>query len=344
VLTAATDDAMLTAELQREQVETGTRPCLDLAELDRELRRTRDRARAAARAAGAELAPLATSPLPVRPTVSTGSRYGRMIDRFGLTATEQLTCGCHVHVAIDSAAEGVGALDRIRPWLAPLLALSANSPFWGGADTGYASYRSQVWVRWPSAGPTELFGDPGGYRNVVRVMLGTETVLDEGMLYFDARLSRRHPTVEIRVADVCREPADAVLIAALARALVETGVREWRAGLPPDPVRTEVLRLATWQAARSGLDDTLLDPTGWRAAPAATVLHRLVEHVSPILQGRRGPGRGARAAGRGTGPQHRGGPAAGGPAAHRRSTRGGGRRRRQRPLTTEQPGRRLLES
>ena len=139
--------------LHREQVETGTRPCRELSELDAELRRTRTRARAAAHAAGAELAALATSPLPVRPTVSPGSRYRRMVERFGLTASEQLTCGCHVHVAITSAEEGVAALDRIRPWLAPLLALSANSPFWAGADSGYASYRSQVWGRWPSTGP-----------------------------------------------------------------------------------------------------------------------------------------------------------------------------------------------
>jgi glutamate---cysteine ligase / carboxylate-amine ligase len=283
VLTADGDDE-LTGELQREQVETGTRPCRDLAELDAELRRTREAARAAAHAAGAQLAPLATSPLPVQPTVSPGARYRRMVDRFGLTASEQLTCGCHVHVAIGSPAEGVAVLDRIRPWLAPLLALSANSPFWSGVDSGYASYRTQVWGRWPSSGPTELFGDPDGYQGVARAMLGTDTVLDEGMLYFDARLSRTHPTVEIRVADVCREPADAVLIAALVRGLVETAVRDWCAGRPPDPVRTEVLRLAGWQAARSGLDGTLLDPGGWRAAPAAAVLGRLVEHVAPALR------------------------------------------------------------
>jgi carboxylate-amine ligase len=282
-LTATEDTDELTGELQREQVETGTRPCHNLAELGRELDRTRRRARAAAHAVGAELAPLATSPLPAEPTVAPGARYRRMVERFGLTASEQLTCGCHVHVAITSAEEGVAALDRMRPWLAPLLALSANSPFFNGADSGYAGYRSQVWGRWPSTGPTELFGSPAGYDRAARTMLDTDTVLDEGMLYFDARLSRHHPTVEIRVADVCRETDDAVLIAALARALVDVGVREWRAGRAPDPVRTEVLRLAGWQAAKSGLDGVLLDPAGWRPAPAARVLGRLVDHVAPAL-------------------------------------------------------------
>jgi glutamate---cysteine ligase / carboxylate-amine ligase len=284
VLLAAGDDADLTTELQREQVETGTRPCRDLADLGHELRRTREQAREAARAVGVALAPLGTSPLPVSPTVTPDARYRRMIERFGMTASEQLTCGCHVHVAIDSDEEGVAALDRIRPWLAPLLALSANSPFWNGADSGYASFRSQVWARGPSVGPTDLFGSAAGYRDVTSAMLGTDTLLDEGMLYFDARLSRTHPTLEVRVSDVCREPDDAVLIAALVRALVETAVQEWRDDRPPDPVRTGVLRLAAWRAARSGLDGTLVDPSGWRAAPAADILRSLIGHVEPTLE------------------------------------------------------------
>ena len=206
-----------------------------------------------------------------------------MIDAFGLTGSEQLTCGCHVHIGVDSAEEAVAVLDRIRPWLAPLLALSANSPFWHGTDSGYASYRSQVWGRWPTAGPAGLFGSPRGYDAAVRAMLGTDTVLDEGMVYFDARVSRAHPTVEIRVPDVCRDPDDAVLLAALARALVDTAAADWRAGLPPDPVRTEVLRLADWRAGRSGLTDVLVDPSGWGAAPAADVVGRVIDHVTPAL-------------------------------------------------------------
>ena len=114
-------------------------------------------------------------------------------------------------------------------------------------------------------------------------MLGTETVLDEGMLYFDARLSSHYPTLEVRVADVCREPDDAVLVAALVRALVETGVRLWQAGEAPELVRPEVLRLAGWQASRTDIEGALLDPRTWRPAPAVDVLRGLVEYVSPAL-------------------------------------------------------------
>ncbi|WP_232665979.1 glutamate--cysteine ligase 2 [Pseudonocardia sp. TRM90224] len=280
----AADGGELTGELQREQVETNTKPRHTLAELHQDLLETRRQARDAARRIGVELAALATSPLPVDPTVSPAPRYRRMVETFGLTGAEQLTCGCHVHVAVDSDEEGVAVLDRIRPWLAPLLAISANSPFWNGEDTGYASFRGQVWGRWPSAGPTDVFGSVETYRATVQGMLHTGTVLDEAMVYFEARLSRQHPTVEIRVADVCRDPADAVLVAGLTRALVETAVHDWKAGTQPDPVPTSVLRLASWRASRSGLDDLLVDPLTWRPAPAADVLRRLVEHAAAALE------------------------------------------------------------
>ncbi|WP_433506668.1 carboxylate-amine ligase [Pseudonocardia halophobica] len=273
----------LCAELQREQLETGTDPCRDLGHLADEIRRTRVAAQSAAEAIGVGVVPLATYPLDVEPTTSPNERYRRMVERFGLIGREQLTCGCHVHVGVADDEEAVAALDRVRPWLAPLLALSVNSPFWAGADTGYAGYRAQVWARWPSAGPYAPFGSAAGYRALADTMLGTGTLLDPAMLYFDARVSAHHPTVEIRVADVCREPDDAVLVAALARALVETAVREWRAGTDPDPVRTEVLRLASWRAARSGVAADLVDPLTWKPAPARTVLDRLVAHVRGAL-------------------------------------------------------------
>jgi carboxylate-amine ligase len=277
------DGAGLTGELHREQLETGTKPCRTLDELAAQLRATRADAAAAAAEVGAAVAPLGTSPLPVEPTLSPSPRYARIAERFGITVDDQLTCGCHVHVAIGSAEEGVAALDRIRPWLAPLVALTANSPFWQGADSGHASFRSQVWSRWPSAGAYAPFGSAAGYRAFVDGVLATDTVVDEGMLYLDARLSRDHPTLEVRVSDVCRDADDAVLVAALVRGLVETAVRDWRAGLEVPDVRTEVLRLAAWRAGRSGTGGNLLLPGDWRPAPAADVLGALVAHVADAL-------------------------------------------------------------
>ena len=206
-----------------------------------------------------------------------------MARRFGLTTAEQLTCGCHVHVAVTSDDEAVAVVDRIQPWLAVLLALTVNSPYWAGIDTGYGSYRSQVQTRWPSAAPTAPFGSAAAYRRITEELLRTETLLDRAMLYFDARPSHHHPTVEVRVGDVCRDPRDTLLLAALTRGLVETAAREWVSGQPVAPARIEVLRLAIWRAGRSGIDDTLLMPHDWRPVAAAAVVDALIAHVAPAL-------------------------------------------------------------
>lgn len=282
VLRTAGDDG-LTTELQQEQLETGTRPTTNLEELFADIVGLRRRAGEAAAKLGAGIAAIGTSPLPVAPQVTPHSRYMKMVERFALTAVEQLTCGCHVHVGVDDDDEAVAVLDRIRIWLPVLLALSANSPFWQGRDTRYASFRSQAQSRWPSAGPQAPFGSAENYHDVVALMIGSGTVLDAGMIYFDARLSANYPTVEVRAADVCRRPEDATLVAALARGLVETASRDWKAGREPEAMPTALLRLASWRAGRSGLADYLVHPCTGRPAAAREVVADLLGYVQPAL-------------------------------------------------------------
>ncbi|KRE90180.1 glutamate--cysteine ligase 2 [Arthrobacter sp. Soil764] len=278
------DDEMgLSAELKLEQIETQTRPCLEYGSLLEQIRAGRSLADQAARKHGARVAALATSPMASTTHTTPDPRYARMLERFGLTAQEQLTCGFHVHTFIESPEEGVAVLDRIRDKLAVLTALSANSPFWNGVPTGFESYRTQAWNRWPTAGPAGIYGTYAAYRRVVTRLLESGVMLDEGMLYFDARLSRNHPTVEVRVADVCLRAEDAALIAVLVRALVESASREWRDGVDPAPVPTVLLRMASWQASSAGLSGELLDFGNFRPAPAADVVRSLVDYLAPVL-------------------------------------------------------------
>ncbi|MGA4837415.1 glutamate--cysteine ligase 2 [Streptomyces sp. G45] len=270
-------------ELHGHQIEFATRPQSDMDSLCAEIVRWRAEAARHAGDVGGSVAALATSPLPASPSVNVGGRFQWMEEQFGLTTQEQLTCGCHVHVSVESDEEGVAVVDRIRPWLAVLVALSSNSPFWQGKDSQYASYRSRVWGRWPMAGPTELFGSAERYQRQVDDMVSSGVLHDRGMVYFDARLSHRYPTVEIRVADVCLDAGTTVAIAALARALVETAAREWRAGTPPLGHSVSLLRLAAWRAARSGLDDALLHPLSMRPVPSAEVVRALLDHVTDAL-------------------------------------------------------------
>lgn len=271
------------SELQQEQVEIDTHPHEVLADLEAELRWRRRQADEAARSQGARVAALATSPAPVAPRTTRDPRYQAMVEHFALTTTEQLACGLHVHVSIDSPDEAVAVLDRIRVWLPTLLALSANSPYWQGVDTGYASFRNQALQRWPSAGPTDVYGSVEAHRAMVAAQLATGVLLDDSMFYTDARISTRYPTVEVRIADVCLDAADSTLIGALTRGLVETSAHAWKAGEEAPAVPSRLVRLATWRASRSAVHGPLLHPLTSRPQPARDIVDLFLDHIRPAL-------------------------------------------------------------
>ena len=277
-------DERITAEMQQEMLEVVTRPHADAFALAAEIHSNRGAADHAAQKVGARAAALATSPFPVDPHVTPSPRYQEMKGRFGALARHSLTCGLHVHVSIRGRDEGVAVLDRIRPWLPVLLALTANSPFAEGEDTGHASWRTIAWHQWPVAGPNPIFGSVERYDDHERRLLASGVVLDAGMLYFAARLSRAHPTVEVRIADVPLDAAVSTAVAALVRALVDTAAEEWRAGVPVSDEPECLLRLATWQAALRGVHGPLVDPRTCRFADGPTVVMRLLEHVAAALE------------------------------------------------------------
>jgi glutamate---cysteine ligase / carboxylate-amine ligase len=279
----ATATSSLELELQQEQIEVVNTPCSSMEEVLSAIRQGRTLADEAARKVGARAVAMATCASAVLPHTVPTTRYLAMKSGFGRTLRDQLTCGYHVHVQVGSAEEGVAVLDRIRIWLPVLLALSANSPFWSGTDSDFASYRHQLWNRWPTSGPNEIFGSATAYRREVARLLETGVPMDEGMIYFDARLSRNHPTVEVRIADVCLEAEHAAAIAALVRALVETAAREWAAGIKPRPAAASHLRLAGWRASKSGVEDELVHPLSNRPRDAATVITALLDHVHEAL-------------------------------------------------------------
>jgi len=273
-------------ELQRWQVETNTRVCADLATVRAELVRLRRDLVTAAEGAGCRLLATATHPLATRAhqDITPKARYRRMEDRFAQLARDQLVCGCHVHVGVADRELAVLAMAHLRPWLHLLLALSANSPFWMGADTGYASYRTQMWSRWPSAGPPAPFASAAEYDATVSALVGSGVVLDRAMVYFDVRPSAHVDTLEFRVADVCLTVDDAVLLAGLSRALVTTALAAVRDGAPPPELRTELVRAAHWRASRSGLGEELVDLAIGRPVPPEVAMAGLLRHVTPALE------------------------------------------------------------
>jgi carboxylate-amine ligase len=279
------DEDDIDKELFLHQLETRTPPVTDLGELREHVVRQRRTAAEAAERAGVVTAASGTSPLASgEPRVTPVDRYLSMLETYGEIARVAGICGMHVHVEVDSDEQGVAVIDRLSPWLPVVLASSANSPYVDGRDTGYHSWRSQVWARWPSAGPAERFGSLATYREVGRRLIASGAALDPAMIYFDARLSESNPTVEVRTSDVCTDPDDAVLVAALVRSLVMRAVDSAACGEPVPRWRADLLRAAHWRAARYGLSNRLLSPVTADAVPAREVLALLFATVRDQLE------------------------------------------------------------
>ena len=273
-------------ELQQSMVEIHTPICHSLADVRAELRQLRANVVRASGDAGRGIVAAGTLPLAdwrnqrITPT----PRYEEMVKTHKQVAREQIVCGCHVHVGISDAEAAVQVLNRARLWAPVLLALSASSPFWMGADTGYASYRSVLWGRWPTAGTPDAHRSVAEYHAVVQALIGAGVILDAGQIYWDIRLGHQHDTLEFRIADVCPTIDEAVLQAGLCRALARTCLDEARSERRLPEARPELLRAARWRAARSGLDGDLVDVHAAEPVPAPVLLDRFLTYLRPTLE------------------------------------------------------------
>jgi carboxylate-amine ligase len=282
----------ITPELLQAQVEVATPICADLDEVAEHLTRLRGVVSTAAGSTGCRAAACGaavvrgTQPVPV-----TGkARYLVMSGDAAQLVDEQLINGMHVHVGIPDRDSAVGALNQIRPWLPVLVALGANSPLWDGRDTGFSSWRTVIFGRWPVSGCPPEFADAADYGRRTQALVDSEAIRDLGQLYWSARLSENFPTIEVRALDVQLRVEDAVTLAGIIRALVVRGladhehVRKNGIDHKRRSAEPELLASATWQAARHGLEGRLVDPTTGRAQSAEQVIASLLDHLTPALE------------------------------------------------------------
>lgn len=286
VASAARTGLRITPELTPTQIELVSPVCSTMVELEGVLRRQR---KAAVQAADEHGLRLVASGTPVTgraapPPWRDHARYQKMAKHFGAMVHEQGTCGLHVHVGVHDADLAVRACGYLRPALAVLLAISVNSPFHAGLDSGHESWRAVLAARWPTVEPPPLlFGRADRDLEVARLRRFGLAV-DRGGIYWWARPSELHPTVEVRIADTQPEVEDTLLIVALVRALVRSAVAAAQREEPwPTADDTEV-RAAIWSAARGGLAGPGIDPDCGRLTPHTVLLDRLLSVVRPHLE------------------------------------------------------------
>jgi carboxylate-amine ligase len=273
-------------ELMRSQIEVSTTVCTSLDQVARELRELRQKLNAVAAGYGCRLGAAGTHPTAQwqNQEVTPSERYLEMAGDYQQVALETLIFGCHVHVGIDDPETRIRVMNHIRRWLPTLLALSANSPFWAGRDTGYASYRTMVFRRWPTTGMPESFSGNDEYEGVVATLVQAGALEDATHLYWDVRPSARFATLEVRIADVCLTVAEAVTMAGLVAAMAATAARELMSGRPRDDARHELLEAAVWRAARYGLTDQLIDVNAAVPRPANDVVAALLTTLRDALE------------------------------------------------------------
>jgi glutamate---cysteine ligase / carboxylate-amine ligase len=273
-------------ELYRSMVEMNTPVCSTLGEVREAVRRSRRSLIEAAGRQGLRLAAAGTHPFsPWRDQrVTDKPRYRNLAEDYQQVFREQVVFGCHVHVGIDDREAAIQTMNRVRPWLPVLAALTVNSPYWLGGDTGYASYRTEIWNRWPTAGMPQAFASRAEYDALVSTLVATGSVREPTKLYWDVRPSTKQETLEFRVADVCMGVDEAVMVAGLVRGLAVTCHQAAVAGDPEPEPRPELLRAAKWRAARHGLAANLVDVLGRRALPATEVVELFLAEIRPGLE------------------------------------------------------------
>jgi carboxylate-amine ligase len=275
------------AELQRSTIETNVPVVTTLEDLRREIVSLRTDLTDVISAENLAIVAAGTAPRSEYGdfALTTSGRYGRMREQYRLLVDEQLICGLQIHVGVSDRDLAVRIAQQVAPVLPVLLAISASSPFWNGLDTGYASIRSIIWQRWPSAGSFGAVEDAAEYDTLVDDLIASGVISDRKMAYFDVRPSAHVPTLELRTCDVTPVVDDAILIAGLFRAAVLRAETDLTGGAPITRRSDPLHRAAMWRAARSGLSGELLglDKHG-TLLPAEDAVRQLVGWLRPQLE------------------------------------------------------------
>jgi glutamate---cysteine ligase / carboxylate-amine ligase len=278
--------SLVAGELYQSQVETGTPICASLDRARAELTRLRTTVIEGAERIGCRIGAAGTHPFSHwrEQRITPKSRYLNLrLDNRQLVE-EQVVFGCHVHVGLPSKEAAVRTMNQVRVWLPALLALTGNSPFWNGDDTGYASFRAELWRRWPVSGPPNVYASHAEYDGVSAALVKAGVIREATKLYWDVRPSERYDTLEFRITDVQTSVDETVMVAGLVRALARTCHEEAVRGAEPPAVRPELLTAARWLAARDGVEGRLLDPETFQPLPAAAVIERLLAFIRPALE------------------------------------------------------------
>ena len=278
-------EARINAELMQSVIEITTPVCHSAGDVLRWLTTLRGYVTEIAQKEGLRVGSAGTHPFSLfeRQRITAKDRYRALIDQMQYVARRELIFGMHVHVAVDDPEKAIQVVNGLLPQLAPLLALSASSPFWRGEATGLASSRHMVFAAFPRSGPPPRFRDYADYAEVVGQLERTGCIADYTHIWWDIRLHPRLGTIEIRICDGVTRVEDAVAIAAYCQALVKQLCERYEAGEEIPSYHRILTSENKWLAARYGLEAPVMDLGSGRRnrVPIARLVRRTVADVEP---------------------------------------------------------------
>jgi carboxylate-amine ligase len=261
-------------EMLEPQVEVASPPSADFSEARRRLAGLRSGLGSLAREHDLTIMAAGTHPLAswMRQRATAEARYGRLMHDLQMLGSRNMVCGLHVHVEVPDLSARVDIMNRAMPFLPLLLALSTSSPFWQAQRTGLLGYRLAAYRELPRTGLPELFASAADYDRYIETLVAARAIEDSSYVWWVIRPSRKHPTLELRVADSCTHLEDTLALAALYRCLVRRLSRDPRLNAGLTGASRAIIGENCWRAQRYGIHGSFVDEASRSAKAVAEVL------------------------------------------------------------------------
>jgi carboxylate-amine ligase len=273
------------AEMHQAVVEVGTNICRNIDEARREVTFLRREIMELADRQNLKIAAAGTHPFSdwQDQLITPNERYDKLIDEMRDVARGNLIFGLHCHVGIESRNEGIHIMNAVRYFLPHIYALSTNSPFWCGRNTGFKSYRSKVFDKFPRTGIPEFFASAAEYDEYIALLVKTNCIDNGKKIWWDIRLHPYFDTIEFRICDVPMRVDETICLAALMQAIVAKIYKLMRQNLNFRPYRKMLINENKWRAARYGIGGKLIDFGKQEEVPYSNLAHELLDFVDDVV-------------------------------------------------------------
>jgi carboxylate-amine ligase len=273
-------------EMHQSVVEIGTGVCANIQEAKDEIRSIRRQIITLARENGLRLSAGGTHPFALwsKQEIYPDDRYRVIVEDLKMVARANLIFGLHVHIGVEDRETAIHLMNSARYFLPHLLALSANSPFWLGMDTGLQSYRCKVFDKFPRTNIPDIYQSWSEFENYVNLLIHTNCIDNAKKIWWDIRPHPYFPTLEFRVCDMPMRLEETIAIAALCQAVIGKLYQLHERNLSFRHYSRSLLMENKWRAARYGLDGKMIDFGKQTEVPARDLIGEILEFVDDVVQ------------------------------------------------------------